>query len=89
MGDNRADSYDSRFWGPVPRAALIGVPVMIYLSIDAPKAPDEARTEAWEPGHLAERFEAYAMPSSIPATFAGSGSFIFSSRHCHSAERGS
>ncbi len=60
MGDNRADSYDSRFWGPFPRAALIGVPVMIYLSIDAPKAPDEARTEAWEPGHLAERFEAYA-----------------------------
>ena len=53
MGDNRSDSYDSRYWGFVPRANLIGVPVMIYLSIDAP-AP-----HAWEPGHLGERFQAY------------------------------
>jgi signal peptidase I len=60
MGDNRADSYDSRYWGAFPRSALIGVPVMIYLSIDAPKKDDEIRTEAWEPGHLVERFEAYA-----------------------------
>lgn len=60
MGDNRNDSYDSRYWGPAPRSALIGVPVMIYLSIDAKAAPDRSRTDAWEPGHLVERFEAYA-----------------------------
>jgi len=60
MGDNRADSYDSRYWGFVPRHDLVGVPVMIYLSIDAPKDPGQARTQAWEPGHLTERFEAYA-----------------------------
>jgi signal peptidase I len=24
MGDNRADSYDSRIYGPVPRAAIVG-----------------------------------------------------------------
>jgi signal peptidase I len=60
MGDNRADSYDSRFWGAFPRSALIGVPVMIYLSIDAPKSDDDVRTQAWEPGHLVDRFEAYA-----------------------------
>jgi signal peptidase I len=60
MGDNRADSYDSRYWGAFPRSALIGVPVMIYLSIDAPKTGDEIRTEAWEPGHITDRFEAYA-----------------------------
>src|ERR1700684_2812813 len=35
MGDNRANSYDSRFWGCVPREYLIGTPVMIYMSIDA------------------------------------------------------
>jgi signal peptidase I len=60
MGDNRGDSYDSRFWGFAPRNTLIGVPVMIYLSVDAPKAPGETRTDAWEPGHLMERFTAYA-----------------------------
>jgi signal peptidase I len=60
MGDNRADSLDSRYWGDSPRSALIGVPVMIYLSIEAPLAPGETRTDAWEPGHLDERFEAYA-----------------------------
>jgi signal peptidase I len=60
MGDNREDSLDSRYWGTSPRSALIGVPVMIYLSIQAPLAPGQTRTDAWEPGHLDERFEAYA-----------------------------
>ena len=60
MGDNRLDSNDSRYWGFASRSDLIGVPVMIYLSIAAPEAPGELRTEAWEPGHLSERFEAYA-----------------------------
>lgn len=52
MGDNRDNSNDSRYWGFVPRANIIGTPVMIYMSIKAPEG-------AWEPGHLAERFEAY------------------------------
>jgi signal peptidase I len=60
MGDNRSDSYDSRFWGFAPRSTLIGVPVMIYLSVDAAKNDGESRTQAWEPGHLIERFTAYA-----------------------------
>jgi signal peptidase I len=52
MGDNRDNSYDSRFWGFVPRQNIIGTPLIIYMSIDAPE-------EVWEPGHIAERFETY------------------------------
>jgi signal peptidase I len=32
LGDNRANSKDSRFWGFVPRTALIGTPAFIYFS---------------------------------------------------------
>ena len=60
MGDNRGDSADSRYWGYASRSDLIGVPVMIYLSVDAAKNDDEFHTQAWEPGHLMERFTAYA-----------------------------
>jgi len=32
MSDNRDNSYDSRFWGTVPREAIVGKPTMIYWS---------------------------------------------------------
>ena len=32
MGDNRDDSYDSRYWGFLPRANLSGKPILIYYS---------------------------------------------------------
>jgi signal peptidase I len=53
MGDNRGNSYDSRFWGCVPRNDIIGTPVMIYMSLNV-------SPEAWEPGQIRERFFAYA-----------------------------
>jgi signal peptidase I len=34
MGDNRPDSEDSRFWGPVPRKWLIGDVFLTYWPID-------------------------------------------------------
>jgi len=53
MGDNRGNSYDSRYWGFVPRENIIGTPMFIYMSV-------EATEEAWQPGHIQERFLAYA-----------------------------
>jgi signal peptidase I len=55
VGDNRDNSRDSRFWGFVPRANIIGTPLIIYMSIDAPD-PDEV----WGPGFAVQRFETYA-----------------------------
>ena len=34
LGDNRADSCDSRTWGPVPRADLIGPVILTYWPPD-------------------------------------------------------
>lgn len=35
MGDNRDNSYDSRFWGPVPEEYIIGKPWRIYWSYES------------------------------------------------------
>jgi len=37
----------------VPREYIIGTPVMIYMSLDA-------NPNAWQPGHIVDRFLAYA-----------------------------
>jgi signal peptidase I len=36
MGDNRDNSEDSRYWGFVPRENVIGKPLIVYWSYDAP-----------------------------------------------------
>lgn len=36
MGDNREQSWDSRFWGFVARDTIIGKPVLIYWSFETP-----------------------------------------------------
>lgn len=36
MGDNRDNSLDSRYWGFVPRENIIGKPLLIFWSYDAP-----------------------------------------------------
>jgi signal peptidase I len=36
MGDNRDDSLDSRYWGLVPRDNIVGKPLIVFWSYDAP-----------------------------------------------------
>ncbi len=34
MGDNRDRSYDSRYWGPLPREQIIGSPLVVWWSFE-------------------------------------------------------
>lgn len=41
LGDNRNDSEDSRYWGFVPRNAIVGEPLLIYFSLQQQRAGDQ------------------------------------------------
>jgi signal peptidase I len=50
MGDNRDNSLDSRYWGFVPRENIIGKPLIIYWSYDAPT--DELNSSSVSISHV-------------------------------------
>lgn len=50
MGDNRENSADSRYWGLVPRDYVVGKPVVVYWSYDAPTAD----LTNWSLGHVVD-----------------------------------
>lgn len=40
MGDNRLVSLDSRYWGFVPRANIVGRPLFVYWSFETPESQE-------------------------------------------------
>jgi signal peptidase I len=47
LGDNRNNSEDSRYWGLVPRAAIVGKPFLVYFSLKEP-ARSLANLARWD-----------------------------------------
>jgi signal peptidase I len=51
LGDNRNHSDDSRFWGFVPREAIVARPLVIYFSLTRPSTTDVQRAADDKLGH--------------------------------------
>jgi signal peptidase I len=54
LGDNRNYSKDSRFWGFVPRGAIVARPLLIYFSLLRPSATDVKQAADDRLGHDGE-----------------------------------
>ena len=51
LGDNRNHSKDSRFWGFVPRDAIVARPLVIYFSLMRPSSTDVQQVPDDRLGH--------------------------------------
>ncbi len=58
LGDNRNNSEDSRYWGFVPQAGIVGQPLLVYFAVpngaDAPEGGVLARLR-WVAGWVRQR----------------------------------
>lgn len=63
LGDNRNHSKDSRFWGFVPRRAIVARPLVIYFSLRRPSTTDVEKAPDDKLGHdrgISTRLENFA-----------------------------
>jgi signal peptidase I len=67
MGDNRDNSSDSRYWGFVPRANIIGKPLLIYWSYDASTSALLGPTLGWR--HMVDLVEHFPTKTRWSRTF--------------------
>lgn len=67
MGDNRDSSLDSRYWGFVPRENIIGKPLIIYWSYDAPTERLVSPTIGWD--HLKDLAQHFFTKTRWKRTF--------------------
>ena len=63
LGDNRNNSEDSRYWGLVPTASIVGKPLLVYFSLRDPSedgrlSHDIEREASHEPGQRRSLIEA-------------------------------
>jgi signal peptidase I len=61
LGDNRNDSDDSRYWGFVPRDAIVGKPLFIYFSLrehSADETPALSQSGMGSPRQVHSRVDA-------------------------------
>jgi signal peptidase I len=65
MGDNRENSEDSRYWGFVPRSYVVGKPLFIYWSYDAPTAD----LKDWSVDHMVDVIEHFFTRTRWERTF--------------------